>query len=130
MLSGLEGILISAIEVGHAWLCGPDNLHHLVELVVTAQERSRVQSALQEWEKREFGLNLSWRPDGGLDYSVGYLSGKGMKSLKEKLTQFPAGTRFVSIMTKAEHERHRDEIAEVENTASAAGLLLEMKLPR
>lgn len=130
MLSGLEGVLISAIEVGHAWLCGPDKLQHLVELVVTAQERNRVQSALQEWQKREFGLNLSWWPDGGLDYSVGYFSGKGMKSLKEKLAQFPAGIRFVSIMTKAEHERHRDEIAEVENAASAAGLLLEMELPR
>jgi len=125
----LEYSLIHAIANGQAWLCGPDKLQRLGELV-TAQRKQEVEGIIKEWQNGQFFLNMNWWPTGELDYTVAYFSGRGMDQLKEKLAQFPSGTRFVSIMTVAQRNRHKVEVAEVENAAAAAGLHLDIQTPR
>jgi hypothetical protein len=125
----LEYSLIHAIANGQAWLCGPDKLQRLGELV-TSQRKQEVEGIIKEWQNGQFFLNMNWWPTGELDYTVAYFSGHGMDQLKEKLAQFPSGTRFVSIMTVAQGNRHQAEVTDVENAAAAAGLQLDIQTPR
>jgi len=97
---------------------------------VTSQRKQEVEGIIKEWQNGQFFLNMNWWPTGELDYTVAYFSGRGMDQLKEKLAQFPSGTRFVSIMTVAQRNRHKVEVAEVENAAAAAGLHLDIQTPR
>jgi hypothetical protein len=53
-----------------------------------------------------------------------------MVALKEKLSQFPAGTHFDLITTVAERNRHESEFVEVENAAVEHGLVLKLQTPR
>ncbi len=73
-------------------------------------------------------MSLTWT--GELNYTVAYFSGRGMAELKEKLSQFPSGTRFVSIITAAQRNRHQSEIAEIENEITAGELQLDLQTPR
>jgi hypothetical protein len=125
----LEYSLFHAIANGHAWLCSPDRLQQL-EKLMTPQRKQEVEGIIKEWQSGQFFLNMNWWPTGELDYTVGYFSGRGMEHLKEKLVQFPSGTHFVSIMTVAQRNRHQAEVTEVENTATAAGLRLDIQTPR
>jgi hypothetical protein len=85
---------------------------------------------LQEIGRGEYGLNLNWWPGGKLTYSVGRYTGKGMVALREKLSQFPAGTHLDLVTTVAERNRHQSEFAEVENAAVEDGLVLKIQTPR
>jgi hypothetical protein len=125
----LEYSLIHAIANGQAWLCGPEKLQRLAESVTT-ERKQEVEGMIKEWQNDQFFLNMNWWPTGELDYTVAYFSGHGMADLTEKLSQFPSGTRFTSIMTIAQRNLHRAEVAEVENAAAAAGLRLEIQTPR
>jgi hypothetical protein len=125
----LEYSLIHAIADGQAWLCGPDKLQQLAELVTPAR-KPEVEGIINQWRDGQFFLSLNWWPSGDLDYTVAYFSGHGMEQLKEKLTQFPSGAHFVAIMTVAQRNRHRAEMVEVENAVATAGLQLDIQTPR
>ena len=125
----LEYSLIHAIADGQAWLCGPDKLRRLEEMV-TSIRKQEVEGMISQWHSGEFSLNLNWWPDGELNYTAAYFSGRGMAELKERLGQFPLGTRFVSIMTAAQRNRHQSEIAEIESEIAAGGLQLDIQTPR
>src|SRR6266550_1014147 len=125
----LEYSLIHAIANGQAWLCGADKLRRLGEMV-TSLRKSEVEGMISQWQSEQFSLNLNWWPDGELNYTVAYFSGRGMAELKEKLGLFPLGTRFVSIMTAAQRRRHQSEIAEIESEIAAGGLQLDIQTPR
>jgi len=53
-----------------------------------------------------------------------------MDHLKAKLAQLPAGTHLSSVTTRLEHEQHKTEFREIEDAATAAGLVLEIEIPR
>ncbi len=125
----LEYSLIHAIANGQAWLCDPDKLRRFGEMV-TSPRKPEVEGMISQWQSEQFSLNLNWWPDGELNYTVAHFSGRGMAELKEKLSQFPSGTRFVSIMTAAQRNRHQSEIAEIENEITAGGLQLDLQTPR
>jgi hypothetical protein len=73
----------------------------------------------------EFELNLSWGPEDEGSFTLGWYSGTGMADFRQKLAQFPAGSRFRMVTTRAEQELRRAEFAEVENAASANGQSVE-----
>jgi hypothetical protein len=125
----LEYSLIHAIANGQAWLCGPDKLQRLSE-IVTTERKQEVEGIFKEWQNGQFFLNMNWWPTGELDYTVAYFSGHGMEDLKEKLIQFPLGTHLASVMTVAQRNRHQAEVTEVENTAAGSGLHLDIQTPR
>ena len=119
---------MNALADGQAWLCGPEKLRQLEELV-SPMRQSEVARKLAVWERGEFGLNLNWWPEGELSYTLGDFSGKGIDKLKEKMAQFPAGTRLTLWLATGEREDHRSEIKEVERVAAAGGLVLTVKEP-
>ena len=126
---GLEQVLIQAITDAQAWLTTENTIHKLKELA-SPQRQSELDGVLSEIQRGEYGLYLGWWPDGPLTYNVGRYSGRGIAALKEKLAQLPSGTHLNLITTVAERQRHEAEFAEVERTAAANGLLLQIQTPR
>jgi hypothetical protein len=126
---GLEQVLVQAITNGQAWFASEDTIDGLKE-ISSQQVQQELDGILQEIRRGEYGVNLSWWPEGTLNYSVGRYSGKGMTALKQKLSQLPADIGLKLITTKAERERHRNDFAEVEHAAASDGLVLEIQTPR
>jgi len=125
----LEEALVYAIAAGQAWFTSEETVHRLKHLTI-AQFPGELDNVFQEIQDGQYALNLNWWPEGALTYTVGRYHGTGMPALKEKLTQFPAGTHLDLITTAAERERHHAEFAEVENAAASAGLLLQIQTPQ
>jgi hypothetical protein len=127
--SGLEQALVQGILLGQAWFADAATIRRLKELASPARQ-SDLDGSLQELESGEFMLNMMWWPGDELDYTLGSYSGKGMTSFKDKLTQFPAGSHFRMVTTKAIQEAHQAEFAEAERVASAHGQTMEILAPR
>lgn len=126
---GLEQALVQAITNGQAWFATEDTIDGLKE-ISSQQVQHELDGILQEIRRGECGVNLSWWPEGTLNYSVCRYSGKGMTALKQKMSQLPSGMRLNLITTVADRERHRNDFAEVEHAAASEGLVLDIQTPR
>jgi|HubBroStandDraft_5_1064220.scaffolds.fasta_scaffold478090_1 hypothetical protein len=73
---------------------------------------------------------MRWWPEDELNYTLGWYSGEGMASFKEKLAQFPPGSHFRMVTTKAVQEAHQVEFAEAKGAASGNGQIIEVLAPR
>ncbi|PYP91307.1 MAG: hypothetical protein DMG65_08005 [Candidatus Angelobacter sp. Gp1-AA117] len=127
----LESALVQALTNGQAWLYGPDKLQQLKKLV-SSNEQQQIDQIIYFWQKdNTMVLSLSWFPNlDQLQYTVGYMNGNGMKHLKQKLSQLPAGTHLSCVTTALEHQKHREEFEAVQETASMAGLILDIQISR
>lgn len=123
-----ESALVRAIATGQAWLCSPQKLESLKQLVSSERQRE-IEAMLRHWRDGPMQLVLGWSPSGQLIYVVGYIPGEGLPALKRKLTQLPAGTKLVSAVSNDVYEAHAIEIAEIESTAGTAGLVLSIQKP-
>ena len=126
---GLEQALVQGILLGQAWFADAATIRRLKELTSPARQ-SDLDGSLRTLESGEFMLNMMWWPEDELDYTLGLYSGKGMASFKEKLGQFPAGSHFRTVTTKAMLEAHQAEFAEAERVASANGQTVEILTSR
>jgi hypothetical protein len=127
--SGLEQALVQGILDGQAWFADAATVQRLKELSSPTMQ-SGFEGTLQKLESGEFMLNMTWWPEDELDYTLGWYSGKGMASFKEKLAQFPSGSRFRLLTTKAMQQAHQAEFAEAERAASANGQTIAVLTPR
>src|SRR6185437_9070546 len=127
--SGLEQTLVQAIENGHAWFADAATIHRLKDLSSPSMQNS-LDGAFEIVAKGEFTLDMSWWPKDGLKYTLGWYSGDGMSRFKEKLAQFPAGSHFRMVTTKAQEEAHQAEFAEAQRVASENGMTIEILPPR
>jgi hypothetical protein len=73
---------------------------------------------------------MRWWPHDELNYTLGWYTGEGMSNFKNKLAQFPSGSHFRTVTTKAEQEAHQAEFAQAERTASENGQDIEVLAPR
>jgi hypothetical protein len=126
--SGLEASLVQGILQGQDWFADRSTIRHLGDLTGSAVQ-AEADTDLKMLESSEFLLAMNWFDD-ELDYTLGWYSGKGMKSFKEKLAQFPPGSHFKMVTTKAEVEAHQSEFAEAEEAASENGSIIEVSAPR
>jgi hypothetical protein len=124
--SGAESALVHAITTGQAWLCGPEKLRSLKELVSLDRQRD-IDRMLRQWQEQPIPLSLSWWPVGRFSYWIGYISGESLPALKRKLTQLPSGTHLLVVIDEASYAAHAAEIAQVESTAAGARLVLSVK---
>ena len=127
--SGLEQALVQGILLGQSWFADAETIRRLKDLMSPAKQ-NQLDGTLQMLKGGDFMLNMSWWPEDELDYTLGWYSGKGMASFKEKLAQFPPGSHFRMGTTKAVQEAHQPEFTEAEQTASANGLAIEISAPR
>ena len=127
--NGREWSLVQGILLGQAWFADAATVRRLKELTSPVRQ-SELDSALQTLESGEFILNMIWWPEDELDYTLGWYSGKGMANFEEKLAQFPPGSHFRMVTTKAMLEAHKAEFAEAERVASESGQIIEVSAPR
>jgi len=127
--NGLEEPLVQGILHGQAWFADAATIRRLKELTSPARQ-NELEGALQTLGGWEFMLNMIWWPEDELDYTLGWYSGKGMASFKNKLAQFPPGSHFRMVTTKAVQGAHQAEFAEAERAASANGQIIEVLAPR
>lgn len=128
-IAGLEQNLVQAITNGQAWFATEETVHRLQSLV-SPQLQNELEASLQEIEREDHSLTLNWSPQGMLWYNVGHYQGKSMAALKQKLAQFPAGTRLSIDTTKAEKEYHKTEFEEIQQAAEGASLVLHVQTSR
>ena len=73
---------------------------------------------------------MRWWPEDELNYTLGWYSGEGMASFKEKLAQFPPGSHFRIVTTEAVQQAYQAEFAEARRAASENGQIIEVLPPR
>ena len=128
--SGLEDALVQGILHGQAWFADAATIRRLKEVSSPAKQ-NELDGALQSLGSGEFTLHMQWwPPQDELNYTLGWYTGEGMASFEEKLAQFPPGSHFSMVTTKAEQEAHRAEFAKAERTASENGQTIDVLAPR
>lgn len=127
--SGLEQTLVQAIENGQAWFADATTIRRLKDLSSPAMQNS-LDDALDILSKGEFTVDMNWWTTDELKYTLGWYSGDGMSSFKEKLAQFPSGSHFRLMTTKAQQDAHQAEFSEAQRTAAENGETLEILAPR
>jgi hypothetical protein len=127
--SGLEYALVQGILGGQAWFADAGTIHRLKELSSPAMQ-NQFDGALQSLAGGEFTLVMRWWPQDELNYTLGWYTGEGMTSFKEKMAQFPAGSHFTMVTTRAEQEAHQAELEEAERVASENDQMIEVSAPR
>jgi hypothetical protein len=127
--SGLEQALVQGISLGHAWFADAATIQRLKELSSPAMQ-NELDGTLQMLRGGEFTLDMRWWPEDELNYTLGWYSGEGMASFKEKLAQFPPGSHFRMVTTKAVQEAYQAEFAEARRAASENGQIIEVLATR
>jgi hypothetical protein len=96
----LEQALAGGLAGGSGWVCTPDKLARLGELVATRQDRLQVERWTAEWKDGPLRIDPEWFPEDALTFRVLASVQLTEDQLKAKLAQFPRGTRFVWPMWK------------------------------
>ena len=91
----LEQALASGLAGGSGWICPPEKLARLGELVVTHGDRSQVERWTADWKMGPFRIEPQWFPDDAPTFNVLASAQLTEEQLAAKLAQFPHGTRFV-----------------------------------
>ncbi len=126
--SALEPALVQGILLGQAWFADTATIRRLKELS-SPTEQNELDGTLQTLGGGQFTLDMRWWPEDELNYTLGWYSGKGMASFKDKLAPFPPSSHFRMVTTKAVQEIHQAEFAEGERAASANGQTIEILAP-
>jgi hypothetical protein len=91
----LEQALASGLAGGSGWVCPPDKLARLRELVMTRQDRLQVERWTAEWKAGPLRIDPQWFPEDALTFNVLASVQLTEDQMIAKLAQFPRGTRFV-----------------------------------
>lgn len=85
--------LCGALATGQAWLPDEAKLRRLAAVNKVPSLVHEAERYLEEWNRRPLTLGISCSPL--FDAHFAQYTFHSMDALKQKLTQFPAGTRFV-----------------------------------
>lgn len=91
----LEQSLAGTIAAGAGWICPPDKLALMADLVWTAAEKRQIETWIQAWNKGPAPISPNWVPDGSLSFSVLQYAALNEEQLAKKIAQFPAGTELL-----------------------------------
>jgi hypothetical protein len=91
----LEQALMSAVAGGSSWICPPDKLARLRELVLTKGDIQQIESWIKEWKQGPPVINPNWFPEENRTFSVLQYTSLTEEQLTAKLAQFPRGTELL-----------------------------------
>jgi len=91
----LEQALIMGIAGGPSWICPPEKLSRLLELVWTYQEKQQIEGWIKAWNQNSALINPNWFPEDSRTYSVLQYQALTLNQLLMKIKQFPAGTHLM-----------------------------------
>ena len=93
--AGLEEGLVYAIGRGTNWICPPDKLARLEDLVWTNNQHQQIESWIKAWKEGPALIGTSWFPEDRPTFSVLQYGALNEDQLAAKLTQFPRGTQLL-----------------------------------
>jgi hypothetical protein len=93
--AALEQGLVSAIAGGHGWVCPPDKLARIAELVWTNALHQQIETWTKLWQQGPALINPGWYPEEKPTFSVLQYVSLTEDQLREKLGQFPPGMQLL-----------------------------------
>lgn len=116
---GLGQSLVQALASGRSWLTDKPALQRLAEQTKVRAVRQLVDNYLKPWNDEPLSIFL----DSSFSFhaSVVQYQFDSLDDLKEKLTQFPSGTRFAITLPPAESSPN-ETAAELRNFLTAHGM--------
>lgn len=90
----LEQDLVMAIAGGVSWICPPEKLERLDKLVLTDPQHQQIESWIRLWKQGLGHISTAYFPENAPTFSVLQYVQLSEAQLKEKLGQFPRGTRL------------------------------------
>ena len=90
---GVEQALRDALSKGQGWILDPEKLRRLRDLCLTEKGRNQVDQLIGNWN---YDIYVGPDPfdDDKYSITIGQYQLKSLDSLKQKVLQFPKGTRF------------------------------------
>ena len=113
------------VSTGHGWLTSDVKLQRLMQLSVTPEQRQQVEQYLTTWSRLPW--EIRYQPPIGNTGSQVYIAQyreTSIKSAKEKLLQFPSGSRFHWV-TDGLQKGEQEAFTEVVGFAAVQGILIE-----
>lgn len=92
--AALESGLVFAIAQGTNWLCPPEKLAKLSELVWTKEQLHRIEDWTKEWNEGPFPIQTVWFPEDKPNFSVLQYAGLTEDQFAVKIAQLPSGTEL------------------------------------
>lgn len=93
--AALEQGLVFAIGGGTHWICPPDKLVRLADVVLTPQQRQQIENWIRQWKQGPALINPTWFPEDKPTFSVLQYAPLTEEQLRAKLAQFPRGTQML-----------------------------------
>ncbi|HKF59389.1 MAG TPA: hypothetical protein VKJ45_28375 [Blastocatellia bacterium] len=122
---GLGENLMRALAVGKSWLSDKARLQHLSELTKVRRIQEQLDGYLKIWQGQPFTIFVSYDSAAAtLDSRVAQYEFHSLEALKEKLAQFPAGTKFVLQAPFVESTVSDQTVNELRSFLSSHGMVV------
>jgi hypothetical protein len=90
----MEAVLVSAIARGTNWLCPPESLAKLSDLVWNKDQRQQIEAWRKQWNEGPAVIQTNWFPQDKPTFSILQYVGLTEEQLGAKLAQFRSGTEL------------------------------------
>jgi len=122
---GLGQNLMQAVATGQSWLSDKSMLQRLSQLTKVRRIRQELDGYLKIWEDQPFTIFVSHDSSAArFDSRVAQYECHSMDALKDKLAQFPSGTKFFLSTPSVEPTVNDQILAELRTFLSSHGLLV------
>ena len=100
--SGLGQNLLQALAMGKSWLTDKAKLQRLAQMTRVKRLQRDLNNYLKNWDNEALPLTLDQNSADNFHATVAQYELHSIDDLKEKLTQFPAGTKFFFSLRSGE----------------------------
>jgi hypothetical protein len=91
----LEQVLVTQIATGSAWFCPPEKLRRLPDWITSQPQVKQVQEWINLWTAGLAVVHIQGWPEDEKRFTVLQYSALKEEQFRQKLTQFPRGTRLL-----------------------------------
>jgi hypothetical protein len=116
--------LVEAIVEGRNWFTDRSELERLAGLNTLQILQEQIARYLRCWD--DSGVSLYFRGE-GFSVSVAQYQVESLDRLREKLIQFPSGTKFVLWLSDYRAKTHDAEVAEIRRLLVSHGMSMQVK---
>jgi len=122
---GLGQNLMQALATGKSWLSDKARLQRLSQLTKVRRIQQQLDNYLKNWEEQTVAIILdSGSAPIAFHARVAHYEFQSMDALKEKLTQFPAETKFLLSISPVKSQANDQTLTELRTFLSSHGMLV------
>lgn len=122
----LEQELVSAIATGSAWICPPEKLLRLQDLVWTRNERQQIDGWIRQWHQPITVIGGMWAQEDKPAFSVFQYGNLSEEQFGQKMAQLPPGTTLEwQFSIGVNRERQEAAFERVRAAAASHGIVVD-----